>query len=504
MLNIVEFFAVWGRCIVSDKCKQPNLRWRLSLLILGVILFIFTEENSTFAATLLGAIETGEADFFRILPYGLLFIAAIQAVVNPKKGEKGQGKGAKRFTSQQQLQKEIAERKRMEEELRAAHQKLLDIIEFLPDATFVIDKDKKVTAWNRAMEEMTGVPQKEIIGKGDYAYSVPLYGKKQAVLIDLIASNDQETRNRYDYVEKRGNTLYAEAFVPSVFEGKGAFLLVTASPLFDNEGNVVGAIESIRDITARKRAEEELQRTVHELRKTQSVVIEREKLAIIGQMAAGMAHEIRNPLTSVSGFAQLLKEKCPDDKTLKNYASIILDEVNQANSVLTNFLQLARPKQPVLKFHSVNELVREILAVVEPHAFLNNIELIYEEANNLPLSMLDKDQIKQVLLNMCRNAIEAMPDGGKIKILFGHFPDEREIFIDIEDTGCGIPTDKMQNIGVPFYSTKDDGTGLGLSISYSIIHAHHGRVEVKSTLGRGTRFRIILPYTWENEKSDKS
>ncbi|NMA14091.1 MAG: PAS domain S-box protein [Clostridia bacterium] len=475
------------------------------LPVIIILLFVFAERDLAFAALLTGSVETGNAaGAMRLFLPGVLFITAVQAVVKQKKGEKGQGKVSKQFTSQQQLQKEIAERKRMEEELRAAHQKLLDIIEFLPDATFVIDKDKKVTAWNRAMEEMTGVPKKEIIGKGDYVYSIPLYGKKQSVLIDLIASDDQETKDRYDYVEKRGNTFYAEAFVPYVFERKGAFLLVTASPLFDNEGNVVGAIESIRDITERKLAEEKLQHTVHELRKTQSVVIEREKLAIIGQMAAGMAHEIRNPLTSVRGFAQLLKEKCPDNDTLENYVSIIIDEVNQANSVITNFLQLARPKQPVLKLHSVNELIGEILTIVEPHAFINNIELTFERAKDLPLCMLDRDQIKQVLLNMCRNAIEAMPDGGKIAIASGQFSDEKEIFIDITDTGCGIPKDKMHNIGVPFYSTKDEGTGLGLSISYSIIHAHKGRVEVKSTLGRGTRFRIILPYTWENEKSDKS
>lgn len=399
----------------------------------------------------------------------------------------------RKYVSYDQLQREIRERKLIEEQLRSAHQKVLDVIEFLPDATFVIDREKKVTAWNRAMGEMTGVYQWEIIGKGDYAYAVPLYGKKQPVLIDLIGAEDRETKERYDFVERRGDTLYAEAFVPSIFEGKGAFLLVTASPLFDNNGDIVGAIESIRDITERKKAEEELQSTVKELRRTEGVVREREKLAIIGQMAAGMAHEIRNPLTAVMGFAQLLKEKCPEDETLVSYVSIIMDEVNRANGVITNFLKLARPKQPVLKKHLVHNLLEEILDVVEPQAFLTNIEVIYEGSPNLPPCMLDRNQIKQVLLNMCRNAMEAMPDGGTIRISSGFLPFDNEIYIDIKDTGCGIPGDKLKNIGVPFYSTKEDGTGLGLSISYSIINAHKGRVEVSSAEGKGTSFRILLP-----------
>lgn len=155
---------------------------------------------------------------------------------------------------------DITERTRAENELRTTHQQLLKIIEFLPDATFVIDRDKKVVAWNRALEEMTGVCNEDIVGKGDYAYAVPFYGERRPIIIDLIGIDNKEVERQYKYVNRDGNTLYAEVFLPSVYEGKGAFMWIKASPLFDSDGNLIGAIESVRNITARKQMEDELRK----------------------------------------------------------------------------------------------------------------------------------------------------------------------------------------------------------------------------------------------------
>jgi len=146
--------------------------------------------------------------------------------------------------------------------LQAAQQELLDIIEFFPDATFVTDKDKKVIAWNRALEKMTGVPKAEMLGQGNFAYSVPFYGERRPLLIDLIGSADPGVEKLYEYVSKRADgAIYGEVFVPSLYNGKGAHVWVTASPLQDKEGHVYGAIESVRDVTDRKLAEEALQRS---------------------------------------------------------------------------------------------------------------------------------------------------------------------------------------------------------------------------------------------------
>ena len=158
-------------------------------------------------------------------------------------------------------------RREVERNLREGNRKLMDIIEFLPDPTFVIDERSEVVAWNRALEELTGVPKEEMVGQGDHAYSVPFYGDRVPVLIDHFQDADLgDWRQMYNFVEINRDTLYAESFIPFLNEGRGAYLWVTASPLYDKEGRVVGAIESLRDITYRKRAEEALRHSQERFR----------------------------------------------------------------------------------------------------------------------------------------------------------------------------------------------------------------------------------------------
>ena len=200
--------------------------------------------------------------------------------------------------------RDITERKRAEEELRAAHQQLATIIDFLPDATFVIDRDKKVIAWNRAIEEMTGTRKGDILGQGNYAYAIPWYGERRPILIDLIEADDPEFRSKYEYVHKHGNMLFAEVFVPSVFGGRGADLWVTASPLLDSEGKQVGAIESVRDITERKQAEK-IRETLYEI---SQAAISADKLEDLYQSI----HDILGGLMTVENFFIALYDPSSD------------------------------------------------------------------------------------------------------------------------------------------------------------------------------------------------
>lgn len=147
------------------------------------------------------------------------------------------------------LTTDITKQRKVEEEMQIERQKLLDIIEFLPDATFVIDENKRVIAWNKAIEEMTGTSKEYILGKGEYVYSIPFYGEKRPILIDLIFLSEKEMEDKYAYVKREGKTLFAEVFVGNLFGGKGAYISVKASPLYDGEGNLVGSIETVRDIT---------------------------------------------------------------------------------------------------------------------------------------------------------------------------------------------------------------------------------------------------------------
>ncbi len=154
--------------------------------------------------------------------------------------------------------RDITERKRSEEAARTSRQQLADIIDFLPDATFVIDRDRRVIAWNKAIERMTGLSPAAILGQGDYAYAVPFYGTRRPILIDLVGQADAEVASQYQSIRRDGDTLFAETFVPSVHGGRGAYIWAKASPLYDQCGNLAGAIETVRDVTEQKKAEEAL------------------------------------------------------------------------------------------------------------------------------------------------------------------------------------------------------------------------------------------------------
>jgi PAS domain S-box-containing protein len=156
------------------------------------------------------------------------------------------------------ISRDVTERKRMEDALKESERRLADIINFLPDATFVIDREGRVIAWNRAMEEMTGVCKGDMIGHGDHAYTVPFYGERRKQLLDLLDADDEEIASKYQYVQRKGNTLYAEVFAPALYGGKGAYVWATGAPIFDAQGKRAGAIESIRDITDRRQKDQQL------------------------------------------------------------------------------------------------------------------------------------------------------------------------------------------------------------------------------------------------------
>ena len=165
--------------------------------------------------------------------------------------------------------RDIGERRMVEIAVNTAQRRFQDIIEFLPDATFVIDREKRVIAWNRAIEEMTGVIKAEILGKAEYSYSLPFYGERRPILIDMVADGNLGVAELYDYVYRKGEIVYGEVFAPMTYEGKGAYLWGTASSLLDKDGEIIGAIQSIRDISGRRQAEEELRLSEEALRESE-------------------------------------------------------------------------------------------------------------------------------------------------------------------------------------------------------------------------------------------
>jgi len=218
----------------------------------------------------------------------------------------------------------------------------------------------------------------------------------------------------------------------------------------------------------------------------------KQKLSIVGQIAAGLAHEIKNPLTAIKGYGQLLRKNYGHDDKINDYSDVILSEVDKITAILDSFLLLADPPPAVKQEAELKDIVSEVVAMVSPMAYLQSVVVDCKVDNQLPPCWLDYAQIKQVLLHMCENALDAMPNGGKLKIrayLAGS-----TVCIEICDTGCGIAVEDLSKIGTPFFTTKDGGTGLNLSRAYAFVKSHNGTIDVDSAPGQGTRFRIYLPF----------
>jgi len=357
---------------------------------------------------------------------------------------------------------DVTERKRAEESLRASHQQLVDIIEFLPDATFAGNKEQKVIAWNRAMEEMSGVSKDEIINRGCYAYALPLYQWRRPALIDLVFENNPEIEKEYGRIERRDDTLFTEIFVPSAYSGRGAHLWVTVSPLSDSSGDLVGAIQTMRDITERKQMEKQMAYL--------------DRLDLIGEMAAGIAHEIRNPMTSVRGFLQLFGEKAELSK-YKSYFDLMIQELDRGNAIITEFLSLAKGKVINLQEQNLNVIISSLLPLVQADAATRD-NYIHTELGDIPPLLLDASEMRQLIINLGRNGLEAMHPGGNLFIKT--FVDGESVVLSVRDEGEGMPDEILEKLGAPFVTTKDYGTGLGLAVCFRIALRHDAKIDVET------------------------
>ncbi|MDD4767654.1 MAG: PAS domain S-box protein [Desulfotomaculaceae bacterium] len=474
----------------------------------------------------------------------------------------------------------------------------LEIVNFLPDATFVIDSKRRIIAWNPALEEMTGVKKDMVMGKGNYAYSIPFYGLRRPLLIDLIFWEDRKQEIFYDYVERKGNRITGETFSPYLYGGRGAYLWGAASPLYDSKGNLIGAIESIRDVTKHALTEKELRLSEERFSRafraspnmmsisylddntiidvndvfleavgcarenavgmkitelgfwldpderdhiisnidenigarnkeiifrdksgerrnglfsaeiieingrkcllgivndvTEKIKYDREmarldRLHLVGEMAATIAHEIRNPLTNILGFAEILKGEAADSPYI-SYYDYIIEELHHANSIVEEFLFLARSKPLTLKKQSLNEILKAVAPLIKASSIhaKQSVEFDLNEITKIPI---DEKEIRQLVLNLVRNGLEAMPPGGELTIRT--FMNQRDVVLQVIDRGRGIPAEVLEKIGTPFLTTKENGTGLGLAVCYNIAARHNAEIKIK-TNHTGTTFFIIF------------
>ncbi|MFC5450534.1 ATP-binding protein [Paenibacillus aestuarii] len=262
--------------------------------------------------------------------------------------------------------------------------------------------------------------------------------------------------------------------IGSIFQQGDKSFLSYAYPLEKN-GEIFGAIGIFQEIT-------EMEQLKHELSQV-------ERLSLVGQMAASITHEIRNPMAVIQGFIQLIKERTGPE--LQQYFNLILDELNRANEIISDFLSLAQNRNVPMVIGDLNAIVQSLHPIMQADANMRGaqVELLLQPA--LSQVLLNEKEMKQLILNLVRNGMEAMNGSGMIQIETRQASDHVELHIS--DNGSGISEDKLARIFEPFYTTKDKGTGLGLPVCLSIVQKHGGSMDVKSVEGHGTKFSMVLP-----------
>jgi PAS domain S-box-containing protein len=361
--------------------------------------------------------------------------------------------------SHERLRRIIAERNVMELSLNASEYQYRLIAENTSDLIMVMDPDHSITYFSPSHAFVLGYPSlakdcaslHRIISPDD----VEVFNRTVRKILEQKTSHSMEIR----FQHQEGHLIPFDSLCKPV-EGKG--------------GRIEHIVIISRDISERKKAE--------------VFLLQSEKLSIVGELAAGVAHEIRNPLTTVKGFLQLYQLENPAMK----YGDLLQDELERIEIITSEFLSMAKPQAAAYTLVNVKDVIEQTLEFLTPQSLLNNIEFKREyQGAYFPVTCV-KNQLKQVFLNILKNAIESMPSGGEIHICL-QTEANGECLISIQDQGCGIPEEHLHRLGQPFYSLKEKGTGLGLMISHKIIKQYHGRIAYQSKVDEGTRTEIRLP-----------
>lgn len=333
------------------------------------------------------------------------------------------------------------------------------IIENAADGVIAIDRQGDVTTMNPAAEMITGYTLNELVGK-PYAtlFSDPHFASP---VLDTLAHGTEHLAQEVSF-PARDRTIE---------------LSVTTSRIHNPNGELIGALVIFSDLTARKETQRRLAQT--------------ERLATLGELMAGVAHEVRNPLTAICGYVQIIRQQT-SLPVHQEYLSVVLKEIDSINRVIQQLLDFSRPRQSQWQQVLLNSLIEETLILVQTSGVQARIAFNVEQDKELPAIVADRELLKQVILNILINAVQAISTCGEIRIRTLSYSATQQAVI-IEDNGCGIDIALQKKIFDPFFTTKASGTGLGLALSQRIINAHQGDIHVASMPGCGATFTLILP-----------
>ena len=361
----------------------------------------------------------------------------------------------------------MLEKVRLQRELIETKNFLESIVEKAGDAISVVDLEGKILFWNEGAERIYGYKAEEAVGKNLSELLSPLDEKSRA----------EEKRSTEELMVRvqRGEVIPHVEVKRRAKDGREIMTSMTISPLRDAAGTIIGTSRICRDITQLKKAEERL--------------LLAERLSCLGELTAGVAHELRNPLTGIKINTQVLSRK----KELSDVEKRLLDStqegIEKIQKIVDDMLHFAKPKSSHFKQEEINGVVEKSLAILQAKLKIGNISSVFQPGKGLPPVNIDIHQIQQVLINLMLNAIQAMEKGGKLNIrTFSETGGG--IGVAVKDTGEGIPAGHLKKIFDPFFTTKSEGTGLGLSISLKILEKHGATIDVVSREGEGSTFTI--------------
>ncbi len=407
--------------------------------------------------------------------------------------------------SNSSLLAEVRHRAKVEKALRDSESQLQAIVHGCPIAQFVIDRNHKVISWNKPLEEYTGIKAEEVLGTSQQWRA--FYPAERPCLADLLLENDGEQMRQW-YENKVAPSILIEGayeatdFFPNMGEG-GRWLYFMAALIRDQEGEVIGAVETLEDITDRKRAEEDRITLERQVQHTQ-------KLESLGVLAGGIAHDFNNLLVSILGNADLALMELPRDSAARQSVDLIVATAQRAADLARQMLAYSGKGQFMIEHLDLSSVVHEMAHLLGV-SISKKAALTYQLGEKLPRIQADATQVRQIIMNLITNASEALGDStGAIAITTGSclcdagylntlrvrgdfLKEGLYVYLEVEDTGCGMDKTTLERLFEPFFSTKFTGRGLGLSAVVGIVRGHNGAIEVHSEPNRGTRFRVLFP-----------
>ena len=399
----------------------------------------------------------------------------------PLRGERGE------IVGYEGINLDISERKRIEEELRETNEFFRNLIESSVDGIIATDMKGRIFIFNKGAETITGCKAEEVVGKIPIGEFYPKGMAKE--VMKKLRSPEFGGVGKLTPIQL---TVLNKAKEPIPIQ-------LSAALVYDRTGKEIASVGIFTDLRPRLNMEKKLQETHLQL-------VSSEKMASLGKLAAGIAHEINNPLGGILIYSSLLMEDLPETDPRKDDLARIVQEAGRCKEIVRSLLEFARQTEPRMEPVDINRAITDDLFFLENQALFHNIHIDKHLDPSLPQALGNGGQLKQVFMNIIINAAEAMHGNGELVISTSASSDGKTVFMEFSDTGEGIPAENLSRIFEPFFTTKDvgKGTGLGLATSYGIIESHGGKIRVKSRVGEGATFMIELPAHPEGKEASES